>query len=90
MHTAQAGIFAPGTFSHVYLEFDVVDEKHYKGFAAAVAAISEPYMTTGGVNFVIEFQDYAGAGEEKELLNRHRVEKRGTIASISSVPCGVL
>lgn len=56
MHTAQAGIFALGTSSHVYLEFDVVDEKRYKDFAAAVAAIREPRTTTGGVNFVIGFR----------------------------------
>lgn len=56
MHTAQAGIFALGTSSHVYLEFDVVDEKQYRDFASAVAAIREPRTTTGGVNFVIGFR----------------------------------
>jgi hypothetical protein len=38
MHTAQAGIFALGTSSHVYLEFDLVDEKQWRDLAAAVAA----------------------------------------------------
>ena len=56
MHTAQAGIFALGTSSHVYLEFDVVDDKQYRDFASAVAAIREPRTTTGGVNFVIGFR----------------------------------
>lgn len=56
MQTAQAGIFALGTSSHVYLEFDVVDKKRYADFAAAVAAIREPRTTTGGVNFVIGFR----------------------------------
>lgn len=56
MQTAQAGIFALGTSSHVYLEFDVVDQKQCRDFAAAVAAIREPRTTTGGVNFVIGFR----------------------------------
>jgi len=56
MHTAQAGIFALGTSSHVYLEFDLVDEKRCRDLAAAVAAIREPRTTTGGVNFVIGFR----------------------------------
>ena len=56
MHTAQAGIFSLGTSSHVYLEFDVVDEKQYRDFASAVASIREPRTTTGGVNFVIGFR----------------------------------
>jgi putative iron-dependent peroxidase len=56
MNTAQAGIFALGTSSHVYLEFDMVDDKQYIALAAAVAAIREPRTTTGGVNFVIGFR----------------------------------
>jgi putative iron-dependent peroxidase len=56
MHTAQAGIFALGTSSHVYLEFDMVDARLRKDFAASVAAIREPRTTTGGVNFVIGFR----------------------------------
>ena len=56
MHTAQAGIFALGTSSHVYLEFDLVEEQQYRELATAVAAIREPRTTTGGVNFVIGFR----------------------------------
>lgn len=56
MQTAQAGIFALGTSSHVYLEFDLVDKKDRKEFASAIAAIREPRTTTGGVNFVIGFR----------------------------------
>ena len=56
MPTAQAGIFSLGTSSHVYLEFDLVNEKQCRDFAAAVAAIREPRTTTGGVNFVIGFR----------------------------------
>ena len=38
MYTPQAGIFALGTSSHAYLEFDLVDPKKYQPFAASVAA----------------------------------------------------
>jgi len=56
MKTAQAGIFALGTSSHVYLEFDLIDSKNCRDFASSVAAIREPRTTTGGVNFVIGFR----------------------------------
>lgn len=56
MYTPQAGIFALGTSSHAYLEFDLLDATKHKEFAAAISAIREPRTTTGGVNFVIGFR----------------------------------
>jgi putative iron-dependent peroxidase len=56
MYTPQSGIFALGTSSHAYLEFDVVDMAKRKEFAAKIANIREPRTTTGGVNFVIGFR----------------------------------
>jgi putative iron-dependent peroxidase len=56
MYTSQAGIFALGTSSHAYLEFDLLDAKKCKQFASAISAIREPRTTTGGVNFVIGFR----------------------------------
>src|SRR6202050_2454404 len=56
MYTPQAGIFALGTSSHAYLEFDVLDAKKRKEFASTISAIREPRTTTGGVNFVIGFR----------------------------------
>jgi putative iron-dependent peroxidase len=56
MYTPQAGIFALGTSSHAYLEFDLLDAKTCKEFASTIAAIREPRTTTGGVNFVIGFR----------------------------------
>jgi putative iron-dependent peroxidase len=56
MHTPQAGIFALGTSSHAYLEFDLLDAKKCKEFASTVSSIREPRTTTGGVNFVIGFR----------------------------------
>jgi porphyrinogen peroxidase len=56
MDTPQAGIFALGTSSHAYLEFDILDAKHRRQFASTISAIREPRTTTGGVNFVIGFR----------------------------------
>jgi porphyrinogen peroxidase len=56
MLTPQAGIFALGTSSHAYLEFDVLDAGKMDQFASTIAAIREPRTTTGGVNFVIGFR----------------------------------
>jgi putative iron-dependent peroxidase len=56
MYTPQAGIFALGTSSHAYLEFDILDAKKRNEFASTISAIREPRTTTGGVNFVIGFR----------------------------------
>jgi putative iron-dependent peroxidase len=56
MYTPQAGIFALGTSSHAYLEFDILDLKKSENFASTICAIREPRTTTGGVNFVIGFR----------------------------------
>jgi porphyrinogen peroxidase len=56
VHTPQAGIFALGTSSHSYLEFDLLNVKKCKEFASTISAIREPRTTTGGVNFVIGFR----------------------------------
>ncbi len=56
MYTPQAGIFALGTSSHAYLEFDILDPRKRREFASTISAIREPRTTTGGVNFVIGFR----------------------------------
>lgn len=56
MRTPQAGIFALGTSSHAYLEFDILDTKKRGAFASTISSIREPRTTTGGVNFVIGFR----------------------------------
>jgi putative iron-dependent peroxidase len=56
MYTPQAGIFALGTSSHAYLEFDLLDAKKRRAFASTISSIREPRTTTGGVNFVIGFR----------------------------------
>ncbi len=56
MYTPQAGIFALGTSSHAYLEFDILDATKGKELVSTIAAIREPRTTTGGVNFVLGFR----------------------------------
>jgi putative iron-dependent peroxidase len=56
MYTPQAGIFALGTSSHAYLEFDLLDANRHKEFVSTISSIREPRTTTGGVNFVIGFR----------------------------------
>src|ERR1700735_4607230 len=56
VYTPQVGIFALGTSSHAYLEFDILDAKEWKEFASTISAIRQPRTTTGGVNFVIGFR----------------------------------
>jgi putative iron-dependent peroxidase len=53
MYPPQAGIFALGTSSHPYLEFDLLDPAKFQEFASAISSIRGPRTTTGGVNFVI-------------------------------------
>jgi porphyrinogen peroxidase len=82
MYTAQAGIFALGTASHTYLEFDLLDAKKRQEFASAIASIHEPRTTTGGVNFVIGFRpelwrDLMPADAPADIVGFNR-EIRGT------------
>ena len=54
--TLQAGIFALGTASHAYLEFDVSGERDRRDLVAAIASLREPRTTMGGVNLVVGFR----------------------------------
>ncbi|HEY2373248.1 MAG TPA: Dyp-type peroxidase [Gaiellaceae bacterium] len=55
MRTPQGGIFALGTASHAYLEFDAVSAREQE-LVRAVAALREPRTTMGGVNLVAGFR----------------------------------
>lgn len=55
MSTAQGGIFALGTASHAYLEFDAAIGKEEE-LVTAVASLREPRTTMGGVNLVAGFR----------------------------------
>ena len=48
MHVAQSGIFALGTSSHSYLEFDLYAQGDPLTLVQVMASLEEPRMTTGG------------------------------------------
>ena len=52
----QAGIFALGNLAHTYLEFDLADGADAAALVAAVAGLTEPRTTMGGVNLVTGFR----------------------------------
>ena len=52
----QAGIFALGTASHTYLEFDIGRGVPGATVVEAVAGLREPRTTMGGVNLVAGFR----------------------------------
>ena len=56
MNTAQGGIFALGTASHAYLEFDASGDVEPGELVRAVASLREPRTTMGGVNLVAGFR----------------------------------
>ncbi|HVH51644.1 MAG TPA: Dyp-type peroxidase [Gaiellaceae bacterium] len=56
MTNPQGGIFALGTSSHAYLEFDVADARDGRELVAAISSLREPRTTMGGVNLVVGFR----------------------------------
>ena len=73
MNTPQSGIFALGTASHAYLEFDAAGPGTARDLVAAVASLREPRTTMGGVNLVAGFRpelwrDAAARDAPAELL----------------------
>ncbi len=56
MASPQTGIFALGTASHAYLEFDLLPDAEAPLAVALVAGLREPRTTIGGVNVVAGFR----------------------------------
>ena len=56
MSTPQGGIFALGTASHAYLEFNLAQGRRGPDLVAAISSIREPRTTMGGVNLVAGFR----------------------------------
>ena len=56
MNTPQSGIFALGTSSHAYLEFDVLNRKDAPELVRAISSLREPRTTIGGINLVVGFR----------------------------------
>jgi putative iron-dependent peroxidase len=56
MNSPQNGIFALGTASHAYLEFDLARGESGRDLVATIASFREPRTTMGGVNLVAGFR----------------------------------
>ena len=56
MALPQPGIFALGTDSHAYLEFDLVEDVDPSAAVSLAAGLREPRTTIGGVNLVTGFR----------------------------------
>ena len=56
MKTPQDGIFALGTSSHAYLEFDVLKGENQQALVKAISSLREPRTTIDGVNLVSGFR----------------------------------
>jgi porphyrinogen peroxidase len=56
MTSPQTGIFALGTASHAYLEFDLAPDMDPSTAVTLVASLREPRTTIGGVNIVVGFR----------------------------------
>lgn len=56
MRTPQSGLYALGTASHAYLEFDATTGRTGTELVAAVSSLREPRTTMGGVNLVAGFR----------------------------------
>jgi porphyrinogen peroxidase len=56
MSRPQPGIFALGTASHAYLEFDATDATLRTELVETIASMREPRTTMGGVNLVAGFR----------------------------------
>jgi porphyrinogen peroxidase len=62
MHSGQSGIFALGTGSHAYLEFNLKPGIQPLEMARVIASLRAPSITTGGVNLVVGFRPELWAG----------------------------
>jgi porphyrinogen peroxidase len=56
MSTPQPGIFALGTASTAYLEFDARGQRAARDLVRGIASLREPRTTMGGVNLVVGFR----------------------------------
>jgi putative iron-dependent peroxidase len=56
VNSPQGGIFALGTASHAYLEFDLVAGQDGRALVTRISSLREPRTTMGGVNLVAGFR----------------------------------
>src|SRR5207302_1250179 len=67
MSTPQSGIFALGTSSHTYLEFDLTTRGDALSLVTAMADLREPRTTLGGVNLVSGFRPDLRPANDRDL-----------------------
>jgi hypothetical protein len=81
MRYPQPGIFALGTASHAYLEFDTLDSRSPAELVQTIASMREPRTTMGGVNLVVGFRPelWREIAPDDAPSGRRRVQRR---------PCG--
>lgn len=87
MHSGQAGIFALGTGSHSYLEFDIRSGVAPVELVRAIASLREPSITTGGVNLVVGFRPELWA---RVAPNQMPVDVTGFNAAVRGVDSFVM
>src|SRR5947209_14183313 len=68
MSTPQGGIFALGTSSHAYLEFDLRVGVAEHALASALAGLREPRTTMGGVDLVMGFRPTGWRASQPEAM----------------------
>jgi putative iron-dependent peroxidase len=56
MNSPQSGIFALGTSSHAYIEFDLLEKKSGVALVQAISSLREPRTTIGGINLIVGFR----------------------------------
>lgn len=71
MPRPQTGVFALGTLSHAYLEFDRLPGTDPRALVKAAANITEPRTTMGGVNLVSGFRPTLWAAVAGSNAPRH-------------------
>src|SRR5580765_4797779 len=62
MSMPQSGIFALGTASHAYLEFDLATAGDGAELVRTIASLREPRTTMGGINLVAGFRPELWSG----------------------------
>jgi putative iron-dependent peroxidase len=80
MASPQTGIFALGTASHAYLEFDLLPSADPAATVALVARLREPRTTIGGVNLVAGFRPELWAATAPDAAPRGVTGFNGAVA----------
>ena len=89
MNTPQSGIFALGTSSHAYLEFDVLNRKDAPELVRAISSLREPRTTIGGINLVVGFRPELWNRPSRKLRPLGFMDSTRTLSEWRISPCRV-